>query len=181
MLKASLRIKILLPLLILSILPLLVVLLVISQVTQSQIEKAMALRKSDISKFIERTTTYAQLEKFNYLQLIAQNEELVDAIGEWHETGNRQVVESSIDGLIRTYRFDILEILNTSGDIAFRFSRDPDIPQLTNKTHPIIQASLEDDPFYEVSEFDGRLAIVGATPVRHDNLIIGHVVQFNIN
>jgi len=176
MLKASLRIKILLPLLLLSILPLLVVLLVISQVTQSQIEKAMALRKSDISKFIERTTTYAQLEKFNYLQLIAQNEELVDAIVEWNATGNRQGVESSIDVLVRTYRFDILEILNTSGDIAFRFSRNLEIPQLTKKTHPIIQASLEDDPFYEVSEFDGRLAIVGASPIRHDNLIIGHVV-----
>ena len=87
MLKASLRIKILIPLLILSLLPLLVILLVISQITQSQIEKAMALRKADISKFIERTTTYAQLEKFNYLQLIAQNEELVDAIAESNETG----------------------------------------------------------------------------------------------
>jgi len=176
MLKATLRIKILLPLLILSILPLLVTLLVISQITQSQIEKAMALRKSDISNFIERTTTYSQLEKFNYLQLIAQNEELVDAIAEWNATGNRQVVEGSLEGLARTYRFDILEILDTSGDLAFRFSRNPDIPQLTTKTHPIIEASLEEDPFYEVSQFDGRLAIVGATPVRHDNLIIGHVV-----
>ena len=176
MLKASLRIKILIPLLILSLLPLLVILLVISQITQSQIEKAMALRKADISKFIERTTTYAQLEKFNYLQLIAQNEELVDAIAESNETGISQALESSIDSLVRTYRFDILEILDTSGDITFRFSRTPDIPQITKKTHPIIQASLEDDPFYEVSEFDGRLAIVGATPIRHDDLIIGHVV-----
>jgi methyl-accepting chemotaxis protein len=176
MLSASLRIKILLPLLMLSILPLLVTLLVFSQITQGQIEKAMALRKSDLSNFVERTTTYAQLEKFNYLQLIAENEELVDAIEKWNITGDSQAIESLLENLARTYRFDILEILDISGDLAFRFSRDPKVPQLTTKTHPIIEASLEDDPFYEISQFDGRLAIVGATPIRHGNLIVGHVV-----
>ena len=63
--RTRLRTKILLPLLALSLIPLVLTLVVVSRLSQHQIEKSMQMRKSDISNFVERNTTYTQAEKFN--------------------------------------------------------------------------------------------------------------------
>jgi len=172
----GLRTKLLLPLLVLVILPLLITILVFSHLNQRQIGRAMALRQTDIANYIERNTTYSQLERFNYLKLLAGSEALVAGANAMVASGSSDLLRLGIEELSQSFRFDILEVLSPQGELLLRTARDATIPASSGKEHPIIQASLEGDPYYDVSEFDGRLAIVAACPIRSGDAVVAHLV-----
>ncbi|HBT83950.1 MAG TPA: hypothetical protein DEB35_11345, partial [Desulfuromonas sp.] len=172
----KLRTKLLGPLLGLAIVPLLITLLVVSYLNQTQIGKAMDLRKTDITNFVERNTTYFQLEKFNYLTLIAQNEEVVSDVSNVIIGDSGDQLRQRLAELAKTYRFDTLEILDPAGYLVMRIAQDETIPATSTREHPVIQGSLEDDPMYDVAVFDGRLAIVTACPILVSGGIVGHIV-----
>ncbi|MHB8708694.1 MAG: methyl-accepting chemotaxis protein, partial [Desulfuromonadales bacterium] len=50
------------------------------------------------------------------------------------------------------------------------------LPATSGVEHPVIEASLEGDAYAESGEFDGRMAIVAATPVLLDGTTVGHLV-----
>ncbi|MDZ4183673.1 MAG: methyl-accepting chemotaxis protein [Desulfuromonadales bacterium] len=174
--RTRLRTKILLPLLCLSLIPLVLTLAVISRLSQTQIEKSMQMRKSDISNFVERNTTYTQAEKFNYLRLIAQNDGLVTDVVAVAAGAEMTGLTARLEALRRDYRFDTLELLNPAGDLLSIATRDEPPLFRSGKEHPVIRSSMEDDPYYEVDLFDGQLSIVTAYPVRSADSIIGHLV-----
>ncbi|WP_291316127.1 methyl-accepting chemotaxis protein [Desulfuromonas sp.] len=174
--RFSLRWKILLPLVILSVIPVAATLLIVSYLSNQQMEGAMERRTNDVANFVERTTTYAQLEQGNYIQLLAVKEGVSEAVREAADTGLTAPLQGVADEAHKRYNFDLLEVLDREGKIMLRSLPGNDLPQVSGIDHPVVEASLEGDFYFEVGEFDTRFSIVAATPVYLDDETVGHLV-----
>ncbi len=69
-----------------------------------------------------------------------------------------------------------MEALDRDGNLLFRLHQEKDLPQSSGKDNPAIQASLGGESFSMLYFFDGRPAIVVATPVYDHQEMVGHLV-----
>ncbi len=172
----SLRWKILVALLGLAVIPLAGTLFFVSRLSEGQIEKDMKKRVVQVSGFVEQSTTYSQREKANYLQLLAGNADVVNAIYYATLTGDSAQLRDALGDTHKLFNFDVVEVLDKTGRRLLRNAQDPGLKATSGKDHPVIEASLEGDAFYDIAHFDGKLGIVAATPVKLRSDIVGHLV-----
>lgn len=173
----KLRWKILCALVLLSSLPLIATLYILSGLTVQELEKSMQARFRQVANFAERSTVYSQREVVNYLTLMSRNADMVNAVYYASLTGDLLQLEEVIRESQETFDFDLVEVLGKEGELLLRLpAAEGDTPATDGKDHPIIEASLEGTALSGVELFDGRLGIVAASPVRLQAEQIGHLV-----
>jgi len=176
----TLRWKILLAQLALSVIPLFVTLYILTGLTVKQFEKNMQDRFQQMANFAERNTSNSQKELLNYVKLTSRNNDMVNALFYASLTGDNSQLKEVIAQSHEIFNFDLVEVLNKDGDPILRFlAEDEELPALSGKEHPVIAASLEGEALSAIDRFDGQLSVVAATPVFLQQEQIGSLVGVN--
>ncbi|HEY7745429.1 MAG TPA: hypothetical protein VIA07_03750, partial [Desulfuromonadales bacterium] len=107
----TLRWKILLAQIALSVIPLCITLYILTGLTVRQFEKSMQDRFTQMANFTERNTFYSQRELLNYVKLTSRNNDLVNAVYYASLTGDSSQLKDVIDKSHEIYNFDLVEVL----------------------------------------------------------------------
>ena len=174
--RTSLRWKILLPLLFLSIIPLAAIFTTVTILVDQQFHNDLAMRIKDVSAFLERSAAVVQLEKANYLELMSQNPHLAIAVEDTRTSDDSQVLQQVLEPQAKKFNFDIIEVLDPQGALLYRLTDAEDIPMTTGPDNPAIASSLEGTPYFEPGLFDGKFSMIAAVPIRFHDGIVGHLV-----
>jgi methyl-accepting chemotaxis protein len=177
-LKLRLRWKILFPLIGLSVIPVAVILLIISHLTEQQIENNQSLRMKEIAASVERTTTLAEQERGNYIKLMAHGNELRTAAWDAVLRGDIAKLKQEVQEDQKLFGFDLMEVLDKNGNLLLRSLGEEhlDISPTTGKEDPVIKASLEGKSTFGAGMFDGQFSIVAASPIVYMGDTVGHLV-----
>ncbi len=175
--KMNLRIKILLALISVSIIPLIISLWVVGGIVSDELETQMNVRAQDSANFIEQTTIKTSSEDLVLVEILAANPFLVNAVYAAGLSGDASQLVSffaGMDGL----PFDQVQILDKEGKIIYRefFNGNQEVPAKSGNDHPVIEASLENEAYSESGMFDGKMAITSAAPISLYEEPIGHLV-----
>jgi methyl-accepting chemotaxis protein len=173
----KLRWKILLALVTLSVLPLFSTLYVLSGLTLKEVERSMDARFHQVANFAERSTVYSQREVVNYIKLMSRNADMVNAVYYASLTNDFLQLEEVIRDSQEIFNFDLLEVLDKEGNALLRIPAEEKTgANASGREHPVIAAVLEGEALSSVEPFDGRLAIVAASPVRLQQEQIGYLL-----
>ncbi|MCP3176473.1 methyl-accepting chemotaxis protein [Desulfuromonas sp. KJ2020] len=172
----NLRWKILLALLAFAIVPVAVALAFTARLNNQQLERNMQSRAKVVSGFVERSTTYSQAEKANYIRLLAQNPLMVNAVYSAGFSGNTEQLVTALEGSLERFDFDLVEVLDAEGQLLLRQGNEVDQAPADRKDHPVIKGSFEGETLAGIQLFDDRLAIVAAGPVQLAGAPLGHLV-----
>ncbi len=170
----KLRLKILIPLIGLSAIPLVIAMLVISGLAERQLARDLEFRIESVKTLVGHSTIYAEKEKANYVQLLARDQAFVEGIREAIRTGSSQAIQPLVFDLHDLFNLDIFEVLDAHGGLLLRHGTRLD--RVDGRSHPAVQASLAGEHFRIIGRFDGHPAIVASAPVRDGAEIIGHLV-----
>ncbi|MBE0598532.1 MAG: HAMP domain-containing protein [Desulfuromonadales bacterium] len=172
----NLRWKILLALIGLSILPLIASLLIVYRLSERQLEADLDLRLTSVATLVERSTTSAQREKANYIQLLAANKEIGSALRYAALLGPTRQLAEQFAQAHRLFNFDLVVVLDPEGEPIMHLPEDTPRPRTSGAEHPAIQASLVGVPFEMLELFDEHLSIVATSPVLFEGELVGHLV-----
>lgn len=169
------RWKILLALVALSVIPLIVSLLVVYRLSERQLETDLDLRLAAVATLVERSTTSAQREKGNYIQLLAANKEVGGAVRYAALLGPTRQLTDQFEQSHRLFNFDLLVVFDPQGEPLLRLPEDSPMPAVTGAEHPAVQASMVGVPFQMLDLYDDRLALIATAPVSFEGEIVGHL------
>ena len=175
MLKSlKLRWKILFGLIGLSVISLVVTLLIVSGLTDRQLDQAMQQRVEEVSNFAAKSIESKQLEIGNYVKLLARNTDLINAVYYTALTGEKTQIEKVVGGIQEIFKLDMVQVLDKNGEVLLRTTAAGNsIPATTGKDHLTIKDGLSGKAANVVTMFDKRLAILSAAPVRLQEEQIG--------
>ncbi len=178
MLRMKLRGKTLLILLLVAVVPLLISLILLSNFTNNQIRNSMVKFAEKSSNFVERSTTSSQNELSNYLQLLSNSSDVVNALYYASLTQDVEQLRELIDATHEKYNMDILEVLDASGALVLRAHLEGlKLPEEPETEHPLLVAARETkSPQAGLSSYLGKLTILVATPVKLQDNVVGYLV-----
>jgi len=178
MLKMKLRGKTMLVLLLVAVVPLLVSLVFLSNFTKEQIRGSMVQFAEKSSNFVQRSTASSQQELSNYLRLLSNSSDIVNALYYASLTQDVAQLEDLIKDVHQQYEMDILEILGADGASILRIqNEDLTLADETEQKHPMLVAVEETgEPQSGLTSYRGKLTILVATPVRLQENIVGYLV-----
>jgi len=176
----KIRTKIFLSLLFVAVVPLVISLGIAGRTTGRELEEEVRLRQKRAVMYVEQNVTHMTKERLDILRLMAANpilgENLVAATGDSAGMAGRAKLAELALGL-EEYGFDVLALLGKDGKVLQRtVFGGVSLPATSGVEHPVIEATLEGDAYAEAGEFDGRMAIVAATPVQLDGATVGHLI-----
>lgn len=174
----SLRWKLLLALIGLSVVPLAVALLILSGSVGRQLESNMRLRADDLAGFVRKTIEYSEQEAANYIRLISQTPDLVNSI--YFASSPEEMLDlgSIIEKALQVFKFDLIQVLNIDGE-TLRSSASPqyaEVPPRLLKEHPLVQGALSGEGSVGLSRIAGKSAMISVTPIRFHTKPIGYLV-----
>jgi len=178
--SVTLRFKILGALLILSVVPVVATMAVITWNLEKQLSENVRENTSKIASFVEATTTRSQVEKGNYLELMASNTNIVNAVYYATLTGDAEQMSGILLDIRKQLKFDILEVLDPSGNLLIRSSELENLVLTEPKDHIVVQGSLEGELTYDIDYYHGKLGVITAVPVRLQSDIVGHLVGVSV-
>ncbi len=173
----KLRSKILVALIVVGVLPLIVSLWIVGGVVSGELEQEMEARARFSSIFISQITTNTSTENLQLIELLSANPFMVNAVYSAAMSGDTSQLVSVIASH-ENLPFDQFQVLDKTGARLYRaFSKGiAETEAISGIDHPVIEASLENEPYAEIDLFDGRLAITSAAPIRMYGDPIGHLV-----
>ena len=124
MLKMKLRGKTLLVMLLVAVVPLLFSMIFLSNFTKDQIRTSMTQFAEKSSNFVARSTTSSQQELSNYLRLLSNSSDIVNALYYASLTGDIDQLRGPIETDRKQYGMDILEVLAADGTSLFRVQNE---------------------------------------------------------
>ena len=124
MFNMKLRGKILLVLLLVAVVPLLGSLVFLSGFTKDQIRSSMVQFAEKSSNFVERSTALSQEELSNYLRLLSNSSDLVNALYYASLTQDIEQLRDQVKTVHEHYDMDILEVLDPHGALVLRVQAD---------------------------------------------------------
>jgi methyl-accepting chemotaxis protein len=173
----KLRWKILLALVALSVFPLIITLYILSGLTVKEVERSMDARLRQAASFAERSMVYSQREVVNTIKLMSRNADMVNAVHDASLTGDFLRLEDVIRESREIFNFDLVEVRDKEGNVFLRIpAEEKNAVIASGKEHSVIAAVMEGEALNAVEPFDGRLAIVAASPVRLQQEQIGYLV-----
>ena len=111
MLKLKLRGKTLMVMLLVAVVPLLFSMIFLSNFSNDQIRTSMMRFAEKSSNFVARSTSSAQQELSNYLKLLSNSSDIVNALYYASLTGDIDQLREPIEADREQYGMDILEVL----------------------------------------------------------------------
>ncbi len=178
MLNLKLRGKTLLVLLLVAVVPLVISLIFLSNFTKDQIRSSMVQFAEKSSNFVERSIINRQLELSNYLRLLGNSSDVVNALYYASLTQDVEQLKELVEQAHTQYDMDILEILNADGESVLRVqAEDLSLPEEPETEHPfLVAARLEKNAQAGLSSYLGQLSILVVTPVSLQDNIVGFLV-----
>jgi methyl-accepting chemotaxis protein len=176
----TLRWKILLALLCLSLIPLTASLLLVGKISERQFKDDLQQRVAEVSSFVEQGLAFTERENVNYLDMLARNHDFKNALYYASLTGDETPMQGVVQEVQQIFNFSLIQVLGPQGHLLLRsLGNNQDIPQQTGPEHPFIQASLAGERQSGLEIFDGRLALLSVTPLYQQQELIGHLVGAN--
>lgn len=175
----KIRTKILLALIGLSVVPLVVALFILFQMTGKQIEEGMAQRTAQTEDFIRSNTAYLQTVRLNYVQLLARDSGLVNAVYYAVLSGDTLQLADAIKDSQKTFNFDHMEVVDQNGMLLLESTTEVEKPLDANVASSAPQRQIETEDRVNIKLFDGHLAIVAVSPIKLQDQIIGHLAGVN--
>ncbi len=174
----SLRWKILLALVGLSVLPLVVALLILSTSVEGQLARTMDLRADELAGFVRKTIEYSEKEAANYIRLTSQTPDLVNSIYFASSPEEMLDIGTVIEKAQKVFHFDLIQVLNAEGGML-RSSLNLEgegfvVGDL--KDHPVVQAAMAGAEASGLENVAGQAAIVTVAPIRFHTKPIGFLV-----
>ncbi len=178
MLKMKLRGKTLLVMLLVAVVPLLFSLNFLSNFTNDQIRNSMTQFAEKSSNFVARSTTSSQQELSNYLRLLSNSSDIVNALYYASLTGDIDQLREPIETDREQYGMDILEVLAADGSSLFRVQNEGlSLPEQPDTEHPLLVAARKEGNIQAgLSTYLGKLTILVASPVRLQDNVVGFLV-----
>ncbi|PLY11933.1 MAG: hypothetical protein C0624_01240 [Desulfuromonas sp.] len=176
----TLRFKILGALLLLSVVPVIATMVVISWSLDNQLSENVRESTAKIASFVESTMTLSQVEKGNYLELMASNTNIVNAVYYATLTGDAEQMSSILLDIRKQLDFDLLEVLDPNGNLLIRSTELEGLKLEDPKEHIVVQGSLEGELTYDIDYYHDKLGVIAAVPVRLQSDIVGHMVGTKI-
>ncbi|HKI51317.1 MAG TPA: cache domain-containing protein, partial [Geothermobacteraceae bacterium] len=173
----KLRWKILLCLIGLSIVPLALTLVLMSDFTGSIINRDMLLVANKTSRYVEQSTQTAKRELTNYVALITSGADMVNATYYATLTGDADQLTGLMAGVADRYHLDLIKVIDKQGNPILRKLRNgEDIPETSGSDHPVVQKTLAGEASAMIGEIDGQTAIVVAAPIKLQDQPVGHLL-----
>ena len=116
----NLRWKILLPLLGLSVVPLVVSLFFLSALIDRQLDKGLRDRASGVVTVATKHIEVSQRELMNFSQFLSRNTDLVNAIYYASLTGDTEQVKRVVEGIQKGIHLDLTLVLDKSGKVLLQ-------------------------------------------------------------
>lgn len=178
MLSMKLRGKTLLVLLLVAVVPMLISLVFLSNFTNNQIRSSMVQFAEKSSNFVERSTIISQQELSNYLRLLSNSSDMVNALYYASLTQDVDQLRELIESIHSQYDMDILEVLSADGASLLRVqSKGLMLPEGPETDNPLLVAARQNGEIQSgLSSYLGQLTILVATPVRLQENIVGFLV-----
>ncbi|OHB26366.1 MAG: hypothetical protein A2X84_07275 [Desulfuromonadaceae bacterium GWC2_58_13] len=174
----SLRWKILLALIGLSVVPLAIALLILSASVEGQLDRNMQLRAAELAGFVRKTIEYSEKEAFNYIRLTSQAPDLVNSIYFASSPEEMLDIGAIIEKTQKVFHFDVIQVLNAEGGLL-RSSIDKEHKGVIIgdfKGHPLLLAAMADEEAMGLESVAGRAALVTVAPIQFHNKSIGYLV-----
>lgn len=179
MLSMKLRGKTLLVLLLVAVVPLLVSLVFLSNFTKSQIRSSMLQFAEKSSNFVERSTISSQLQLSNYLRLLGNSSDMVNALYYASLTHDSDQLRELLGGVQQKYGMDILEAFDKEGaplvrmfSDGLRITEDDEAVTQLIAVSRGIEVSTGGEPLTKVVKYLGNLSILVVSPIMlQDNLV----------
>ncbi len=173
----KLRSKILVGLISVGVLPLIVSFWIIGGMASHELSNQMIERAGFAADFVEQTTLSISAESLTLITMQASNPFLVNAVYSAGLNNNTAQLDSVVSGM-QDLPFDQVEVLDNTGKRIYRsfLKGNQEVPPSSTNDHPVISASLIGEPYAEISEFDGMMAIAAAAPITMYGGAIGHLV-----
>ena len=178
MLKMKLRGKTLLVMLLVAVVPLLFSMIFLSNFTKDQIRTSMTQFAEKSSNFVARSTASSEQELSNYLRLLSNSSDIVNALYYASLTGDIDQLRGPIESDREQYGMDILEVLAADGNSLFRVQNEGlSLSEQPETEHPLLVAAREEGKVQAgLSTYLGKLTILVASPVRLQDNIVGFLV-----
>ncbi|MGD9019317.1 MAG: methyl-accepting chemotaxis protein [Desulfuromonadales bacterium] len=175
MLNMKLRGKTLLVMLLVAVVPLLFSMIFLSNFTKDQIRTSMTQFAEKSSNFVARSTASSQQELSNYLRLLSNSSDIVNALYYASLTGDIDQLREPIEADREQYGMDILEVLGAGGASLFRVQNEGlDLPEQPETEHPLlIDAREKGETQAGLTTYLGKLTILVVSPVRLQDNIVG--------
>ncbi len=174
LLSLKLRWKILIPVIALSIVPLVFVLLTVSNLAQRQLERELEFRSESVKTLVGQSTLYAEKEKANYVKLLARDAAFVQGIRTAVATASADALMPLVFDLHDLFNIDIFEVYDAQGRPLLRYGVRLEDGGASGQE--ALEASMEGRHFRAIGRFDGHPAIVAAAPVFDGDVLIGHLI-----
>jgi len=175
MLNMKLRGKTLLVMLLVAVVPLLFSMIFLSNFTKDQIRTSMTQFAEKSSNFVARSTASSQQELSNYLRLLSNSSDIVNALYYASLTGDIDQLREPIEADREQYGMDILEVLGADGASLFRVQNAGlALPEQPEAEHPLLVAAREKgETKAGLATYLGKLTILVVSPVRLQDNIVG--------
>jgi methyl-accepting chemotaxis protein len=174
----KLRGKLLLMMLVVTIVPLMVALVFLSNFTKSQLRDSMMQLAAKSSNFVERSIGNSQRELTNYLELISESADLVNAVYYASLTDDVEQLKEFLAQIHTRYNIDILEILNADGGPMVRVQNEGlELAEKKDTEDPFMQAMISSgETQAAVTAYLGKLTVLVATPIKLQENVVGYMI-----
>jgi methyl-accepting chemotaxis protein len=130
------------------------------------------------SNFVARSTSSSQQELSNYLGLLSNSSDIVNALYYASLTQDIEQLREPIQRVQEQYKMDVLEVLAADGSSLLRVhNQGLSLPEETAVEHPLMTAAREQGTLQAgLSAYLGNLTILVASPVWLQENIVGFLV-----
>lgn len=173
----KLRWKILLALVGLSFIPLVAILLLMTNFTGNLIQQNMLRQSLETARFIEQAITNTTRENTNFIVINSSSADIVNATYYSALTGDNSQVKSLTEKLQTQFNLDFIEVLDKDGKVLSRALRKGlQLQEEDQAQNPVIKASLEGHQGAGAVRVGNRYSIMAAVPIQMQEKVIGHLV-----
>jgi methyl-accepting chemotaxis protein len=178
MLKMKLRGKTMLIMLMVAVVPLLVSLIFLSNFSSNQIRLSMVQFAEKSSNFVDRTTASRKQELSNYLRLLSNSSDIVNALYYATLTDDTEQLRELIQKVQQQYKMDVIEVLSADGSNLMRIqNKNLNLTKGSESQNRLLIAAREKGSLQSgLSSYLGKLTILVANPVRLQENIVGFLV-----
>jgi methyl-accepting chemotaxis protein len=178
MFNMKLRGKTLLVLLLVAVVPLLVSLVFLAGFSKDQIRSTMEQFAEKSSNFVERSTITRQRELSNYLRLLSNSSDMVNALYSSSLTQDYDQLRELLETVHQRYDMDILGVLDKDGTSILKvFSDGLRMTEDDEAAYQLVAASGESgEVSVSLANYLGNLSILSVSPIKLQENIVGYLV-----
>ncbi len=175
----SLRWKILLSLVTLSVVPLAASLMIFSGVVEKELETTMQQRAEEMARFVHKTLEEAEKGAADFLRMASQDADLINSIYFARSAEEMLELGSFLEDARKVYHFDLIQVVNPEGVVIHSRAPSPEALALAESSggDALVRDALTGEETKRLGTFGGRAAITATAPIRFHKKAIGYLAM----